>query len=280
MSFKKLEKTDKDFMRDLLFDRWLKSKDDGRVVDTSFLEKIVLGWLILNQTGDVKDAIYWAVEGALLFLQTQDRVKEGWRDELTTEWGNYQAGVNPDFAKEWGKHLEQVKKNGKVVKDYKKGKEKVVVDKDALERAVLAQYVPKMDELKKIKSSFEEMDGEKQHTTLRFLSMDIRKFTSYLPTEKRENKVTEDVLRGLEIVLNDWEEQHKPIREAWEAEQKIIRKNKEIDDANLRLLSGWKASLKKWRGKDKNGVLWTERVKPIIAKIGLVLSNKTQRKYC
>ncbi|GAI73639.1 unnamed protein product, partial [marine sediment metagenome] len=182
-------------------------------------EKIVLGWLIMNQTGDVRDAIYWAVEGAHLFLETQGRMVEGWRDELTTEWGNYQAGVNPDFAKEWGKHLEQVKKNGKVVKDYKKGKEKVVVDKDAVERGLLAQYAPKLDELKKIKSSFDEMNGDEHNTTLLYLSMDIRKFRSKLPTEKKANQVTKDTLRGLERVLADWKDQHEPIREAWAAEQ-------------------------------------------------------------
>ncbi|GAI73283.1 unnamed protein product, partial [marine sediment metagenome] len=151
-----------------------KTKEDARVIDTNFLEKIVLGWLIMNQTGDVRDAIYWAVEGAHLFLETQDRMKEGWRGELTTEWGNYQAGVNPDFAKEWGKHLEQVKKNGKVVKDYKKGKEKVVVDKDALERAVLAQYVPKIDELKKVREVLESMEtgkGEEKKTISTLLAL-------------------------------------------------------------------------------------------------------------
>ena len=152
VSFRKLGKADKDFMRDLLFDRWLKSKDDGRVIDTSFLEKIVLGWLILNQTGDVKDAIYWAVEGALLFLQTQDRVKEGWRGELTTEWGNYQAGVNPNFKEEWQKHLEQVKKDNKVVRDYKGDIEKKQKTEDDERRDLVREYAKVSAAFKSLKS--------------------------------------------------------------------------------------------------------------------------------
>lgn len=281
VSFRKLEKADMDFMRDLLY-KDLKTKDDARVIDTNFLEKIVLGWLIMNQTGDVRDAIYWAVESSHLFLETQDRMKEGWRGELTTEWGNYQAGVNPDFAKEWEKHLEQVKKNGKVVKDYKKGKEKVVVDKDAVERATLAQYAPELDELTKIKSSFEEMDGGEHKTTLLYLSMDIRKFTSYLPTEKRENKVTEDVLRGLEIVVTEWKEQHKPIREAWEAEQKKIQAYEEQKEQYCRYLLGLKRVLTDYFGrgrKDKNGVLWSRRTQEVREDIGKVLNPKTQKKF-
>jgi len=91
--------------------------------------------------------------------------------------------------------------------------------------------------------------------------------------------VTEDVLRGLERILTEWKDQHEPIREAWEVEQKRIQAYKEKKEAIIRFLVETKAYLRTWRGKDPKGSLWSGRVKPIIAKIGLVLDPKTQRKY-
>jgi len=281
VSFKKLKKADIDFMRELLY-RGLRSKEEGRVIDTNFLEKIVLGWLILQQSGDVREVVYWAVEGALLFLQTQGRTKEGWRDELTTEWGNYRAGRDPDFDKEWTKHLEQVKSNGKQVEEYKKGKEKVEIDEKIKQKRLLAKYSPALDKLKDIKASFLEMDTSKHKTVLLYLNVDIRDFESKLPTEKRESKVTESVLEELEVILDEWEEQLRPMQEAWEAEQKRLEELKRATEKCCDYLSKLKLLLTDYfdRGKkDSKGVLWSHRTKEVRNDIGKVLNPASQGRF-
>jgi len=275
-----LKLNEKDFIRDLLYDRWI-TEDGKDVADANLLHAVILGMLILQESLDVRYYSYWAVLHYLCFLDTLDYTRGNWQEELTQEWGDYASGSGGDekFKKAWEEQAKQVKTE-KDKKDKEKKKIKVVVtDKDALERAILAKYTPKLDRLKEIKNSFKEMDGDKQHTVLLYLDMDLRKYRGYLPTEARANRVTEDVLRGLEIVLNEWEEQYKPIREAWEEAQKEKQRNKEYREAILRQLTDWKAFLKKWRGKDSNGVLWSERVKPAIAKIGNVLNPDTQKKF-
>ncbi|MBA7622818.1 hypothetical protein ES703_30205 [subsurface metagenome] len=275
----RLDKDEKDFIRDLLYDRWITDEAKG-IVDANLLHAVVLGILILKKSVDVRYYSFWAVETYLCFLDTLGYTKGAWREELTQEWSNYVLGSNDDKLKEeWEEQAKQIKEEKDRIDEGKKKIKVVVIDKDARERVLLSKYTPKIDRLKEVKNSFEEMDGDKQHTVLLCLSMDLRKFRLYLPTEKRANRVTEDVLRELEIVLTEWEEQYKPIREAWEKEKKQERERKEYREAILRQLTDWKASLKKWRYKDKNGVLWTERVKPAIAKIGNVLNPKTQKKF-
>ena len=275
-----LKPKEKDFIRDLLYDRWI-TDEAKAVVDANLLHSVILGMLILQESVDVRYYSYWAVLHYLCFLETLGYTKGNWQEELNQEWGDYVYGSGGDekFKKEWEDKAEQVKKE-KARTEKAKSKVKVVeIDKDVAERKILAKYTPKIDELKKIKTSFEEMDGDKQHTVLLFLDMDLRKFRLYLPTEKRANRVTEDILRSLEIVLAEWEEQHKPIREAWEEAQKQKQRNKEKLEAILRLLTDWKAYLRRWRGKDSKKRLWTERVKPTIAKIGNCLDPKTRKKY-
>ncbi|GAJ08725.1 unnamed protein product, partial [marine sediment metagenome] len=242
---------------------------------------VILGILIIQESVDVRYYSYWAVLHYLCFLKTLGYTKGNWEEELTQEWGDYVVGSGGDekFKKEWEEQARKVKEEKDKIKKAK-GKGKVIeIDKDAVERAILAQYAPKLDELKQIKTSFDEMNGDEHNTTLLYLNIDIRKFRSKLPTEKKANQVTEDVLRGLERILTEWKDQHEPIREAWEVEQKRIQAYKEKKEAIIRFLVETKAYLRTWRGKDPKGSLWSGRVKPIIAKIGLVLDPKTQRKY-
>jgi len=281
LTFKRLGEADMNFMRDLLY-RGLRSKEEGRVVDTNFLEKIVLGWLLLLQSGDVRDAIYWAVEGALLFLQTQGRTKEDWRDELTTEWGNYRAGRNPDFAKEWEKHLEQVKSNGKQVEDYKEGKEEKDKEDKAIERgkekARGSIYATKMTRLIEIRESYAEMvKGKKVSEILIWLDKDIKDLTI-----KKGDPVSQDRITELTITLDEWEEQHKPIREAWETEQKRLKEVQERVKERLRYLVELKDLLTTYFGrgkKDSNGVLWSHRTKEVRGNIGKVLNLQTRKEF-
>jgi len=86
-------------------------------------------------------------------------------------------------------------------------------------------------------------------------------------------------LTELEIVLDEWEGQHKLIRQVWESGKELIRKYEEKKNALLRSLTKEKARLGSWRYRDSNGVLWTARVKPVIRKIGLILNPKTQKAY-
>jgi len=276
----RLNKDEKDFIRDLLYDRWI-TTEAGGVVDANLLHSVVLGMLILQESLDVRYYSYWAVLHYLCFLDTLDYTRGNWQKELNQEWGDYAVGSGDEkFKKAWEEKAKQVKaEKDRIDKDKKKIKV-VVTDKDAEERAILAQYAPKLDELKKIKSSFEEMDGGEHNTTLLYLSIDLRKFRGYLPTEARSNRVTEDILRGLEMVLNEWEEQYKPIREAWEVEQDKIKKTKEAREQHCRYLLGLKRVLTDYFGrgrKDKNGVLWSRRTQEVREDIGKVLNPKTQK---
>ena len=275
-----LTSDEKDFIRNLLYDRWI-TEDAKSVVDANLLHAVILGILILKESVDVRYYSFWAVETYLCFLDTLGYTKGAWRDELTQEWSNYVLGSDDDKLKEeWEGQAKQIEEEKVKIKKAKgKGKE-VEIDKDAIERATLAQYAPKLDELKKIKSSFDEMNGDEKHLSLLYLSMDLKKFTSYLPTEKRENRVTEDVLRSLETVLTKWKDQHKPIREAWEAEQYKIKEAKEAREQYCRYLLKLKAFLNFGRGKkDRKGVLWSKRNKEVIEDIGKVLNSTTQKEF-
>ncbi|GAI04850.1 unnamed protein product, partial [marine sediment metagenome] len=167
--------------------------------------------------------------------------------------------------------------------DEAKGKGKVIkAGKDTEEKVILARYATKLDELKKIKSSFVEMDGDEHNEILLYLNMNIREYFSKLPTEKRANKVTEDILRDLERVLTEWKDQHKPIREAWEIEQKKIREREEEKEQKCRYLLKLKRRLTDFFGrgkKDKNGVLWSHRTEEVREDIGKILNPKTQKKF-
>jgi len=278
-----LNPDEKDFIRDLLYDRWITTEAKG-VVDANLLHVVILGMLILQESVDVRYYSYWAVLYYLCFLETLGYTKGNWQKELNQEWGDYIVGSSGDeeFKKEWEKRAIKVKEEKDKIEKIK-GEGKVVeIDKDAEERVILAQYAPMLDELKKIKISFEEMDGGEHNTTLLYLSMDIRKFRSKLPTEKKANQVTKDNLRGLEIVLTEWKDQHNPIREAWEDEQKKIQAYEEKKEEDCRYLLGLKRVLTDYFGrsrKDKNGALWSRRTQEVREDIGKVLNSKTQKDF-
>lgn len=278
VNFDKLNEQDLKLLKDLLY-KGLKGIDEYRLVNPPTLEKVILGWLILTQGGDKTEAIYWGVMQALTFLQTRKATKEGWREELGQKWGDYKAGRDPNFDKTWKAYLKKLEDEER---DIKKPIEPPTKE-PPIDKVLLIKYSPLLDRLKQIKTSFEEMDGDKQNVTIWCLNIDLKRFTSKLPTEKRDNRVTEDVLRSLETVLEAWEEEHKPIREAWEEEQKQKQKAKETLEAILRWLTDEKTRLNGWRGYehigDSKGALWTKIVKPTVAKIGLVLDNKTQKKF-
>jgi hypothetical protein len=239
-----------------------------------------LGILILKESVDVRYYSFWAVETYLCFLDTLGYTKGAWRDELTQEWSNYVLGSDDDKLKEeWKEQAKQIKEEKAKIDEGKKdkidkGKEDKAVKKGE-EKARGSKYVTKMSRLMEIRDSFAEIEKKKRVSEiLIWLDKDIKDLKI-----KKGESASEDRITELTMTLNEWEEQHKPIREAWEEAQIKKQRNKEIDEENLRKITGWKASLKKWRGKDSKGVLWTERVKPVIAKIGNCLDPKTQKKY-
>lgn len=121
VSFTHLDKEDLRLLKDLLFEG-LKGKNEYRLVNPATLEKVVLGWLLLTQTHDKADAIYWAVEGNLTLLQTQQATKEGWRRTLREKWGLHRSGKDPHFEKEWKGEVEKLEAEDQVIID--RGKEK------------------------------------------------------------------------------------------------------------------------------------------------------------
>lgn len=121
VSFTHLEKEDLRLLKDLLFEG-LKGKNEYRLVNPATLEKVVLGWLLLTQTHDKADAIYWAVEGNLTLLQTQQATKEGWRRRLREKWGLYRSGKDPEFEKKWRGEVEKLEAEDQLIID--RGKEK------------------------------------------------------------------------------------------------------------------------------------------------------------
>lgn len=277
VNFDKLEKEDLKLLKDLLYGG-LKGIDEYRLVNPPTLEKVVLGWLILNEGGDKTEAIYWAVMQALTFLKTTKATKEGWREELGQKWGDYKAGRDPNFEKKWKAYLAKLKEEEEAIKK----PPKPPIKEPPTGKKLLIKYAPMLDRLKKIKSSFVEMDGDEHNEVLLFLNIDIREYFSKLPTEKRENKVTEDVSRDLERVLTDWEEQHKPIREAWEIEQKKIKEREEKKKQYCKYLLKLKRRLTDFFGrgkKDKNGVLWSHRTEEVREDIGKVLNPNTQKEF-
>ncbi|GAI65112.1 unnamed protein product, partial [marine sediment metagenome] len=123
ISFTHLEPEDLKLLKDLLFEG-LKGKKEYRLVNPATLEKVVLGWLLLTQTHDKADAIYWAVEGNLTLLQTQGVTKEGWRRILREKWGLYRSGKDPEFEKDWKGEVEELEAEDQVVIDkVKKGED-------------------------------------------------------------------------------------------------------------------------------------------------------------
>lgn len=269
-----------DFIRDLLYDRWITEEAKG-VVDANLLHAVILGMLILQESLDVRYYSYWAVLHYLCFLKTLGYTKGDWEEELTQEWGDYASGSSGDekFKKEWEEQAKKTKEEKAKIDEGKKGK----IDKGKEDKAVKrgeekargAGYATKMSRLMEIRDSFAEIEKKKRVSEILIcLDKDIKDLKI-----KKGQSASEDRITELTITLTEWEEQHKPIREAWEEAQKKKQRNKEIDEKNLRGITNWKASLKKWRGKDSKGVLWTERVKPVIAKIGNVLNNDTQKKY-
>ena len=277
VNFNKLDKQDLKLLKDLLYGG-LKGIDEYRLVNPPTLEKVVLGWLLLSQGGDKTEAIYWGVMQALTFLQTTKATKEGWREELGQKWGDYKAGRDPNFEKEWEAYLAKLKQEEDDIKIPTEPPTK----EPSTDKTLLIKYSPKLDRLKQIKTSFEEMDGNEQSVTIWCLNIELKRFTSKLPTEKRDNKVTEDVLRDLEAVLTDWEEQHKPIREAWEEEQKNLKEAKDRIDQYFRYLKKLKGVLISYFGrgkKDKNGTLWSYRTEEVREDIGKILNLETRKKF-
>jgi len=121
VSFTHLDKEDLRLLKDLLFEG-LKGKNEYRLVNPATLEKVVLGWLLLTQTHDKADAIYWAVEGNLTLLQTQQATKEGWRRTLREKWGLCRSGKDPRFEKKWRGEVEKLEAEDQVI--IGRGKEK------------------------------------------------------------------------------------------------------------------------------------------------------------
>jgi hypothetical protein len=269
VNFRKLEKQDLALLKDLLY-KGLKGKNEQKLVNPPTLEKLVLGYLLLKQSGDKTEAIYWAVMQNLTFLQTRGATKDGWLEELGEKWGNYIADRDPKFKEKWDKYLAKIKKEDE---ETKKPPIKPPIEEIPLDRVLLAKYSPKLDKLKAIKAGFVEMDGDEHGTVLLYLNMDIRKFASKLPTEKRENKVTEETLKEFTFVVEEWEGQYTPIRKAW-------REVKDQKEKHCRYLSELKAFLATYFGrgsKDSNGILWSVRVKEVKEDIGKALNPNTQK---
>lgn len=123
ISFTHLEPEDLRLLKDLLFEG-LKGNIEYRLVNPATLEKVVLGWLLLTQTHDKADAIYWAVEGNLTLLQTQGATREGWRRTLREKWGLYRSGKDPEFEKDWKGEVEELEAEDQVIIDRgKKGED-------------------------------------------------------------------------------------------------------------------------------------------------------------
>ena len=144
---------EKAFVRNLLYDRWI-TDEAKEIVDSSLLDAVILGMLILKKSVDVRYYSYWAVLHYLCFLDTLGYTKGAWREELPQEWGDYVVGSGGDekFKKAWEEQAEKVKEEKAKIEKVKGKVKSVVVDKDAVERVVLAKYTPKIDRLKEIKT--------------------------------------------------------------------------------------------------------------------------------
>jgi len=135
---------EKAFVRNLLYDRWI-TDEAKEIVDSSLLDAVILGMLILKKSVDVRYYSYWAVLHYLCFLDTLGYTKGAWREELPQEWGDYVVGSGGDekFKKAWEEQAEKVKEEKAKIEKVKGKVKSVVVDKDAVERVVLAKYTPK-----------------------------------------------------------------------------------------------------------------------------------------
>ena len=167
VSFTHLDKEDLRLLKDLLFEG-LKGKNEYRLVNPATLEKVVLGWLLLTQTHDKTDAIYWAVEGNLTLLQTQGATKEGWRRILRQKWGLHRSGKDPDFEKEWKGEVEKLEAEDQVIIDRGKQKE--------------GQQDKKIDQDFDLKEDWEE--------TFELWGKLIMRLDQMYPKFKRANRVT------------------------------------------------------------------------------------------
>lgn len=273
-----LKPDEKVFIRDLLYDRWITEEAKG-VVDANLLHAVILGMLILQESVDVRYYSYWAVLHYLCFLETLGYTKGSWQEELTQEWGDYVVGSGGDekFKEEWEEQAKKVKEEKARIEKAKGNGKKEGTTKRATRKSIIRKYATKTDRLKEIYDFFKAVEKAKVRrvgATLAELEDDLKTYTP-----KKVDKGKQENLDAITVVVAEWEEMLEPYRASYEEELKQRQKAKETLDAILRLLTGTKTRLKRWRHKDKNGVLWTERVKPVIAKIGNVLDGKTQKKF-
>ena len=278
-----LEPDEKDFIRNLLYDRWITEEAKG-VVDANLLHAVVLGMLILQESIDVRYYSYWAVLHYLCFLHTLDYTKGNWQEELTQEWGDYASGSGGDekFKKEWEEQAKKIKEEKDKIDKGKKDK----IDKGEGDKAVKkgeekargSKYVTKMSKLMEIRDSFAEIEKKKRVSEiLIWLDKDIKDLKI-----KKGESASEDRITELTMTLNEWEEQHKPIREAWEEEQKNLKEAKDRIDQYFRYLKKLKGVLISYFGrgkKDKNGTLWSHRTEEVREDIGKILNPETRKKF-
>jgi len=129
IAFNHLEKEDLNLLKDLLFEGLKDEKKYKRLVNPATLEKVVLGWLLLTQTHDKIDAIFWAVEGNLTLLQTQGATKEGWRRTLREKWAVHRSGKDPEFERDWKGEVEELEAEDQVIIDRDKDQEDLTDEK-------------------------------------------------------------------------------------------------------------------------------------------------------
>lgn len=124
--FHTLEPDERALIRDILYEGvQIKVGEDRKIAvfDTQSVLILVLGWLILKQGKNPKQAIFEVCYDKLVTLETLDLTVEGWRDLYLARYGKYQGEINPDFER---KRLEIENRKEEIRVTIEEGKERVV----------------------------------------------------------------------------------------------------------------------------------------------------------
>jgi hypothetical protein len=176
------------------------------VFDSQSVLILVLGWLILTQGKNPKQAIFEVCYDKLITLETLGLTVEGWRDLYLARYGKYKGEIDPDFER---KRLEIEKRKEEIKVTIEEGKEKIEErqhSKEEIRRDLIRAYV-------KVNTDYKLLIKDLNEATKFMPEIETGGLLGYIRDDRdqfKSGKKTEDRLERYQRVFNEDKEAADP----------------------------------------------------------------------